>query len=277
MSENIQNPGSAIGEAIGAEMEKALNIFITSLVEERGYHYLSRSPIMNHNGTQKKLLMYDKFGTAYNIDSVIANESMQPIILIESKYIRYKKHNRDKGSWVCTAHPAVRRRYGSIRSSIAVLAGNWSSSSVAMMQSFDINIFLIPFNHICDLLTEHGISFDWAEKDRVAAMQAWREYYSLTARQKAQIGEEMINRIKDDLRALILSILDDTADRLIDKIMLELRSNLGEVKEYEFTTVEDAIDFLNDSELKQVFITTDSLTLFDPPPESDDEDDLDDQ
>src|SRR5258708_9503542 len=140
-------------------MEKALNVFLTNLVESRGYHFLSKSPVKNRNGTAKKLLMYDKFGTAYNIDAVIANESMQPIILVESKYIRYKKHNRDKGSWLCTAHPAVRRRYGSIRSSIAVLAGNWSSSSLAMMKSFDINIFLVPFKRICDLLANHGINF----------------------------------------------------------------------------------------------------------------------
>ena len=92
MNNNIQNPGSALGEAIGAEMEKALNIFLTNLVEERGYFFLSKSPTKNKMGKQKKLLMYDNFGTAYNIDSVIANESMQPMILLESKYIRYKKH-----------------------------------------------------------------------------------------------------------------------------------------------------------------------------------------
>lgn len=89
MNDVIQNPGSALGEAIGSEMESALNSFLTNLVEERGYYFLSKSPNINKMGKQKKLLMYDNFGTAYNIDSVIANESMQPIIILESKYIRY--------------------------------------------------------------------------------------------------------------------------------------------------------------------------------------------
>lgn len=44
--------------------------------------------------------MYDQFGTEYKIDAVIANHAMQPIILFESKYLRYTKHNRDKGSWI---------------------------------------------------------------------------------------------------------------------------------------------------------------------------------
>lgn len=271
MDTDIQNPGSALGEAIGAEMERAINRFLTELVEERGYYFLSQSPVKHKTGKSRKLLMFDRFGTAYNIDAVITNESLQPIILIESKYIRYKKHNRDKGSWLCTAHPAIRRRYHSIRSSIAVLAGNWSSSSLAMMKSFDINIFLIPFRLICDLLEQHGIDFNWAEKDRVTAVNAWARYVSLTNEQRTAIGAEMISFIKPDLSKLVLSILDETLEREIDKVLIELRSNLGEVKAYEFRRVQDAIDFLNTAELKQQFITTDSITLFDPPPTFDDE------
>lgn len=260
---NIQNPGSALGEAIGSQMEQALNTFLNMLCEEMGYHFISASVIEG----KKKLLMYDQFGTAFNIDAVIANASMQPIILFESKYIRYKKHNRDKGSWLCTAHPAIRRRYQSIRSSVAVLAGNWSSSSLAMMRSFDINIFLIPFERICELLVHHDIVFDWGEKDRVTAREAWEHYSHLTESQQRAIGEEMVALVKEDLRSLIGRILDDSVKRDVEKVTIELHSNLGEVKIYEFGSVAEAIEFLNSEELKEVFLTTDSLTLFDPPPE----------
>lgn len=271
MNENIQNPGSALGEAIGAEMEKALNTFLKSVVEKVGYHFISKGLGDSKSGSAKKLLMFDKFGTAYNIDSVIANESMQPIILVESKYIRYKKHNRDKGSWLCTAHPALRRRYASIRSSIAVLAGNWSSSSLAMMRSHDINIFLIPFERICDLLAEYKIQFAWDEKDRVTAIDSWNRYIRLSASKKSRIGVEMVNLIETELGRNVLTILDNSATREVDKIAIELHSNIGEVKIFEFTTIDEAINFLNTDELKKVFITTDSLTLFDPPPTFDDE------
>lgn len=241
---NIQNPGSALGEAIGSQMEQALNAFLHDLCEEVGYHFISASVIEG----KKKLLMYDKFGTAFNIDSVIANESMQPIILIESKYIRYKKYNRDKGSWVCTAHPAIRRRYQSIRSSIAVLAGNWSSSSLAMMRSFDINIFLIPFERICDFLAQYDIVFKWGEKDRVTAQDAWQKYTQLKNAQQTAIGQEMVALIQGDLQALILRILDDAVQREIEKVTIELHSNLGEVKIHEFESVLEAIEFLNSNE-----------------------------
>lgn len=272
MAANIQNPGSALGEAIGVEMEKALNAFLTDLIEPLGYHFLSKSPVKQKDGKEKKLLMYDSFGTVYNIDAVIANASMQPIILIESKYIRYTKHNRDKGSWICTAHPALRRRYDSIRSSIAILAGSWSSSSLAMMRSHNINIFLVPFSLICNLLATHGIGFDWAEKDRTAAQAAWESYLALSDTEKAHIGVEMINTVKDALQKLVLAILDDTTAREIDAVTIELHSNLGEVKVYTFPTIAQAIEFLNMAELQNVFITTDSLTLFDSPPAIDEND-----
>lgn len=264
---NIQNPGSALDEAIGTEMEKALSTFLTNFVEGHGYHFISQSPILNRDGTPKKLLMYDKFGVAYNVDAIIANESMQPIILIESKYIRYKKHNRDKGSWICTAHPALRRRYHSIRTSIAVLAGNWSSSALTMIRSYNINVFLIPFQRICDLLAEYGIDFNWEEKDRETAVAAWQTYSTLTSEQKSAIGQGMISVITAELQTLVLRILDDTTEREIERITIELHSNLGEVKSFEFMHIETAVAFLKTTESKHLFLTTDSLSLFDPSPD----------
>ena len=83
----------------------------------------------------------------------------------------------------------------------------------------------------------------------------------------------MVKVIKDELENLVLSILNDTIEREISRITIELHSNLGEVKSYEFPTVEQAVEFLNTAELKEVFITSDSLTLFDPPPSVDESDD----
>jgi hypothetical protein len=275
VSTNIQNPGSALGEAIGAEMESALNVFLDTLSSGLGYHFVSKGVRNTKAGTiQKKLLLSDKFGTDYNIDSVIANEKMQPIILVESKYIRYKKHNRDKGSWVCTAHPALRRRYTSIRSSVAVLAGSWSKSSLAMMKSYDINFFIIPFEKICEFLSAHDIDFNWGEKDRKKAVHAWIKYTKLTEAEQAKIGQNMIDLVKDELEKLVKSILDDTIERKVDKVSLELHSNIGEVKIYEFENVDEAIRFLNREEFKDVFVTTDSDTLYDPPPLYGDEEEM---
>lgn len=271
MVDNVQNPGSALGEAIGANMEIALNEYLVEFVKDYDCHLISTGPVNTKTGRHKKLLLYDNFGTAYNIDAVIANEAMQPLIVIEYKYIRYKKHNRDKGSWLCTAHSSIRRRYSSIRSSIAILAGNWSGSSLAMMQSHDINLFLVPFEKIVELLKVKGIDFDWGEKDRTTAVASWNKYTKLSPEEQLQIGKDMINLIKPELEETINKILDDSIPRSVDRVTVEVHTNIGEVKRFEFDNIQEAIDFLEDFGFDELFNSGNSYTLFDIPELNDDE------
>lgn len=271
---SVSNAGSALGEAIGACMKHALEGLLTEVADQYNYYYLTAGVRPTKSGKPpKKLLMSDNFGNEYDIDGVIANEAMQPLILFESKYIRYKKHNRDKGSWLCNVHPSIRKRYHSIRSSIAVLAGNWSKPSLGMIKSHDITYFLIPFSFICDVLGEYGIDFRWAEKDKEAAQRAWFRFNELSEAQRVNIGFRMVEEVKDELIHRIDSILDETVEREIEKVIVELVSNVGEVKVFEFASVADAIDFLQGEGLGELFMTEDSCSLFDPPPAFEDEDD----
>ncbi|MFN4253581.1 MAG: hypothetical protein ACK4Q5_01065 [Saprospiraceae bacterium] len=263
--QNTQNPGSALGEAIGASMERALNEYLSQWVAQFGCRLISRGEANPKTGKETKLLLYDNFGTAYNMDAVIANESMQPLILVEYKYIRYKKHNRDKGSWLCTAHNAVRRRHSSIRSSIAILAGSWSQTSRAMMRSHDINLFVIPFEKITELLRRHGIKFDWGEKDRDVAVESWAKYQLLTETEKRQVAEEMIADIKPALEAAISKTLDNSVAREVEKVVLEIHTTIGEVKRFDFKSVGDALDFLEDFSFEEILSNADALTLWDRP------------
>lgn len=262
---NIQNPGSALGEAIGAQMEGVLNAYLTELVDKYECYLISKGQTNSKTNKSKKLLLYDNFGTAYNIDAVVTNAEMQPLILVEYKYIRYKKHNRDKGSWLCTAHSAIRRRYNSIRSSVAILAGSWSMSSRAMMRSHDINLFIIPFETITALLKKHHIKFDWGEKDRDVAVESWEKYRRLTDEQKRKIAEEMIAEIKPELEAAIEKTLDNSTKRLVEKVSLEIHTNIGEVKRFEFDTIDDALNFLEDFSFDEILNNDHSFTLFDKP------------
>lgn len=272
--ETVSNSGSAIGEAIGACMEKALNSLLENVAIDHGTRYLTSGVRKTKSGKPPvKLLMFDNLGNKYDIDGVIVNTMTQPLILFESKYIRYKKHNKDKGSWICNVHPSIRRRYHSIRSSIAILAGSWSKPSLAMIKSYDINYFLIPFDFICTLLEEYGIDFRWEEKDKDAAQKAWFRFNELSESQQEEIGVRMVQKIENDLINLIDKILDDSIERDIKKVVVELVSNLGELKVFEFGSVEEAITFLQGEGLGELFVTEDSLTLFDPPPSFDDESD----
>ena len=266
MSEkDIQNPGSALGEAVGSQLEIVLNEHLTQFVDKFSCRLVSKGQKNQKTKKATKLLLYDQFGTSYNIDAVIANESMQPLILLEYKYLRYKKHNRDKGSWLCTAHNAIRRRYTSVRSSIAILAGNWSGTSLAMMRSQEINLFVIPFQRIVDLLQKHDIVFDWGEKDRETAKDAWKKYERLAAQEKRSIAENMIASVKPELETLVGKILDDQTPRELSKVVIEIHSNLGEIRYFEFPDTRSAVEFLEDFSIDEILDHANAFTLFDKP------------
>ena len=99
--EMVANPGSTLGEAVGATMEREVNRLLRPLAEESECVFLSAGRPNPRTGAATTLYLNDEFGTRYKVDSVIANACIQPLVLVESKYIRYKKHNRDKGSLDC--------------------------------------------------------------------------------------------------------------------------------------------------------------------------------
>jgi hypothetical protein len=92
----VANPGSTRGEAIGLLIELEVNNLLRPIAEEHGCVYVTAGRPNPRTNQPTKLLLKDSAGHEYQIDAVIANPRMQPLVLIESKYIRYKKHNRDK-------------------------------------------------------------------------------------------------------------------------------------------------------------------------------------
>lgn len=248
----VANPGSTLGEAIGALIEREVNRLLRPMAEENDCVYLSVGRPNPKTGRATKLLLHDAAGNAYNIDSVIANARMQPLILIESKYIRYKKHNRDKGSWICTAHYSLRRTFPTVRKSIAVIAGSWSASSKAMMESFDVSLFEVGFSHIADTLMKYGVDFRWEEKDRDKAMAAWLAWSQLTEEQFNLIAQELLVSIESHLRQSLSETLDTATPREVRGIEVVIETNLGESRRYNFDSIAEAIQFLDDFDAETV-------------------------
>lgn len=260
----VSRPGSALGEYIGKKLEEVINEYITKFLDNYPCHFIKETGYNpNTNKTSKKLLLYDEYGTAYDIDGIITNESMQPLILLESKYIRYKKHNRDKGSWICNTSAALRMRYKSIRGTIAILAGSWSKTSLAMIESADIAVFLISFDTIVDILKKYGVDFVWGEKDFTTPVAAWYNYEKLTDKQKVNIAKKMADLIKDKLLDFLREKLDDTKPREIRKLSVEVLSSWGETSRESFDKKEDAIKYLESLDLDTVFDSKTFYSIFD--------------
>lgn len=228
---------SALGQEVGKLFESATLEAARDVVEERG---CSIRPDRLRNGT----------GNSYQIDAVVFDPEGRPVITIDPKYIRYTKHNRDKGSWLCTAHYNLRKTHRAIRKSIAVLGGRWSNPSKALIQSFGIEILEAPFDHIADVLREHGVEFDWPEREgESVARRSLAVFSNLDQDAKTRIGAEMVAGVSERLRREVAQVLDTDVSSIatrVSEIEILLKTSQNEMALSTFPSVTDAMRALTD-------------------------------
>ncbi|MDP2948890.1 MAG: hypothetical protein Q8P22_05065 [Chloroflexota bacterium] len=193
----MANPAAALGQAVGNLIEESIREGLRSMVEERGYTIEAKSL---ENGS----------GNSYQIDCVIADTEDRPVIIVDPKYIRYTKHNRDKGSWLCTAHYNLRKTFPSIRKSIAILTGRWSAPSIALIRSFGVEVHRVAFATIADALQRRGVEFDWEEGDSDTPAASWERFQDLTNEQLASIADDIVQTtgLIAELRQSVTNTLD---------------------------------------------------------------------
>ena len=227
----VANPASALGEAVGKLFESAVVAGLRQEVEVRGY---TTHPARLTNGT----------GNTYQIDAVVFDADENPVIIIDPKYIRYTKHNRDKGSWLCTAHYNLRKTYPTIRKSIAVLAGRWSDPSKALMRSFGVEILEVPFDGMVSILEEYGINFAWAEKDRETPRAAWEHFAGLENDTRVAIASHLTAGVIDRLRSAVTQVLDAdiaTLPTRISEVEVLLKTDRDEMVLLTFDSVASSL------------------------------------
>lgn len=239
----VAHPGSALGEAIGHLLESEIHRRLRPIAESKGAIYITAPSQVGM--ARKKLILTDQDGNEYDIDAVIVNRRFQPLVLLESKYIRYTKHNRDKASWICTAHTQLRQRFPTIRSSIAVLMGSWSRPSQRLLRSFAVNIFEIGFGRICEVLQTYGIQYAWEEKDREAATEAWQRFQSLVDDQRMEIARVLVDDIGPDLETSLRQALDESTPRDVREVKAIVETTWGETFVFTFQSVKEAVEFLS--------------------------------
>ena len=227
----ISNAASALGQQVGQLLEDQVVKSLRPLIENYGY---SIGPEKLKNGTDN----------VYQIDAVIRDFQNKPIILIDPKYIRYKKHNRDKGSWLCTAHYNLRKTYPSIRKTIAVLAGRWSRTSLALIESFGVEVFLLDFDHLVATLKSFGVEFDWSEKDRNTPRQSLENLENLTESDRAILAQNFVSPVLKNLEASVKSVIEtkltDAASR-ISSVEVLLKTEQNEMLLLQYRSVSEAI------------------------------------
>lgn len=229
----VANPGSALGEAVGKLIERDVTQAIRNMATPLGY---SVGPERMTNGE----------GNRFQIDCVVKDATARPVVIADPKYLRYTKHNRDKGSWLCVAHHNLRKAYPSIRKSITILSGRWSAGSKALIRGFGIEIFEIPFDTPVEVLADYGVPFDWHEKDRETARKAWDIYQTLTEEELKAIAREITKDVKPKVVHSVEHTLttEIVTVKEVTDIELLLKTSHDEFIFSRFDTIVDATKYL---------------------------------
>jgi len=241
----MPNPASVLGEAIGHLIESQVQKIVREAVENLGCFVDTGG---KRPGKRKgtKLLLVNDTGNEYQIDTVVEDKDGNEIALIECKYIRYKKHNRDKASWTCVAHYKLRTTYPTVRKSIAVLIGDWTAPSKKLMQSFGIEIIEIPFDRLATVLMKYGVNFRWAENDSIIPASSLKAFEALTAKTKEKIAVECLALAREPLQNLVRKAIasKEVVPRNVQQIELLLKTNQDEFVLKKFLSLTEAITYM---------------------------------
>lgn len=189
----------------------------------------------------------DGTGNKYQIDAVVYDSNQNPIVIIDPKYIRYTKHNRDKVSWLCVAHYNLRKSFRTIRKSIAVLAGRWSDPSKALARSFGVETLEVPFDSMVQVLSRYGVEFDWPEKNRDIPREALEAFDNLDVDERQSIGKELVLDIEKEIETSVSKVLDADIDNLparISGVEILLATDRDELVLRTFDSVVDSMRYV---------------------------------
>lgn len=129
----------------------------------------------------------NKSGVEHEIDFVIGTKE-RPLILIDSKYIKYTKHAREKANEILMKLTSVSETHPSVNMLIAVLAGSFTPDAIKTLRGRGIYVFHIPFGRVAMNLRRFGIVVDWPEWDKETPKRTWERLVSMTEAEKDEVG-----------------------------------------------------------------------------------------
>ncbi|MCD6592585.1 hypothetical protein J7L00_00655 [Candidatus Bathyarchaeota archaeon] len=152
----------------------------------------------------------DKSGIEHEIDFVIGTKT-NPLILIDSKYIKYTKHAREKVNEIFMKLTSIKESYLSVNMLIAVLAGSFTNDALKTLETRGVHVFHIPFKRVAMNLRRFGVIIDWPESDTSTPEATWKRLVSMSESEKDELGDAFFDgtNIPQALPELIKRYLKD--------------------------------------------------------------------
>lgn len=139
-SSDGQAAASKFGQMIGEAFADAVYGYIQHYLAEKHSDYVLLEPEIG----KKLVRLAMPGGTSRQMDNVISQvNSVDPIALFESKWLKDGRHHNDKGAWILQLRE-ISRHYPTVRGAVANLAGYWTDGVRIMFESEGrVNMVLI--------------------------------------------------------------------------------------------------------------------------------------
>ena len=156
-----QAPGHRLGQIIGEALELAIEPRLRRFADDHGL-YLDRA------GTRparrgKAVTWIDDLGNGHDLDCVLERGGTDemigaPAAFIESAWRRYTKHSRNKAQEIQGAILPLLAKYASLKPFAGVvLAGEFTSASLAQLRSNGFAVLHIEYATIIEIFGQFGI------------------------------------------------------------------------------------------------------------------------
>lgn len=244
-------PGHKLGQMVGDFIEKYFEGELTQICNER-LLYLDVVGKVRAARRGKKVSWNDLYGNKHDLDFVIERDGTDsqlgtPAALIECAWRRYTKHSKNKAQEIQGAVLPIAEKYRCHKPFLgAILAGQYSEASVTQLNSCGFETVHFKYQDVVTAFSSVGVDIDYGETTTNAdAQQKIISLEALSHQQYQQIFDVMtqlnsveMNKFKTKLR--------NALDRQIIQIVIAPLYGANT----EFNTIDDAIIFLNDSNIQ---------------------------
>jgi len=130
---------SSDGQAAASKFGQMIGDAFADIVYKYIQQYLARdypAYVLLEPDLGKKLLrLAMPGGTSRQLDNVISEKnSIDPVALFESKWLKDGRHHNDKGAWILQLKE-ISKHYPTVRGAVANLSGYWTEGIRVMFQS----------------------------------------------------------------------------------------------------------------------------------------------
>ncbi|MDX1995252.1 MAG: hypothetical protein SF029_22910 [bacterium] len=266
------------GQAAASKFGQMLGDAFASVVYQHIQRYLARQYpqyVLLEPEDGRKLVKFDMLGgTLRQLDNVIIEvNSIDPVALFETKWLKDGRHHNDKGAWILQLRE-ISRRHPTVRGMVANLAGYWTEGVRVMFESegrvrmvlvaTDVEVYSTLQPHI-DTYTQanhlEALKLDNIRAIRNRLPRAWDLANCLAALKQAgvldQIAQAWLSFERDqdaggnpiDGAGLIEAAIDKVLKPLPENprivgFEISLQVESGNVIHQGFTDLEEALEFM---------------------------------